>query len=279
MRLQNITSTFAILATASITAAQNITTPSNSTLNFNCSTLTDPFANYTLPYETPVRVSTAVICPNDASERDMRCRLVANLSMKVNATTNTTNIPSPMLLNSTLFRTLQARGATRSNLTAINFSLKTLAYHNQSAVLYAKPGQAAYIAFKPIKRCYSGILRTSDMCEQLDEGVTRVKQVFDGQRIDVCVPDMQWRFKNSAKPRRRREYYVASGDVEIVGISAEQARRIVEEDREREAREREERERIRGDMDEGQTGGVGRVGGSRGLIGMVILRMGVCWFL
>ncbi|KAH7371683.1 hypothetical protein BKA66DRAFT_443879 [Pyrenochaeta sp. MPI-SDFR-AT-0127] len=218
MQLQYLATSLAVFVAAS---AQNTT---DTTFNFNCSSLTSPFSssgqdvlefNYTAPSSVTYRVSEAVICPSNATVNDTTCLIEAAGRISVHATTNITEINDVSVLKSLLRRALESSGAVRSELD-IDMYLEDRVFDGLPRTHYVKPGEAAYFAFTPSMRCFNGTISTIPTCTELDETVRRTADTFNGKGLNVCIPVLRKAIKRTSK---------VEGSLGVVVISEEEARR------------------------------------------------------
>ncbi|KAH7082419.1 hypothetical protein FB567DRAFT_106287 [Paraphoma chrysanthemicola] len=219
--LTNFITFVALLAIPTLTTAQNASTPLNTPLNFNCTSLrpinpdTNPLTlNYTTFANTTLRVSKATTCPPGAASNDERCFLSPRGHLSVNATTNLTTIPDATLLASTVRSFLTSLGATDAELQRIDLSVRNTDFNTTGPRTKLDAGTSAYLAFRPRMTCFDGIFTSPSTCSDLDASARTVAEQFEGQAVRICIPDVV-----PARTRKPRRSAYLSGLVEVVSVS------------------------------------------------------------
>lgn len=230
MRINILSAIGLLIALIPSIFAQNGTL--NTPLNFNCSSLSSPHlvSNASINASSTegqltVRVSRAVICPQDARDKDPRCAVTASGSVNVSSITNATNIGNTSVLYSMVYRAFQSIGANSTELGNLTTNLERKDFSGTGKTLYVQPGQAAYMGFYPEYRCIEGIVETNEQCESIDEGLRRVSSQYSGKGIHICVPVKEARRKGSGKPSKRKTTVYAAGHIQLVNISVDEAKK------------------------------------------------------
>jgi hypothetical protein len=222
MHFLTSTPILALLALTPSVSAQISTNSSTVPLNFNCSSFNPgqngaARQNYTMLSNSTFRVSRAVVCSPTASDRDPTCTISSSGRLRINATSNATDIPDPNALHSMLYDALKSGGASTPELSRFNKYNDHLSFNGTGQTHRVEPGTAAYIGFKPNMTCYEGVVSTNESCHHVDEGVRNVKERFEGRALRICVPNV---YRRTGKATSTR----LGGMVETVEVSEEVAR-------------------------------------------------------
>lgn len=217
MRLRSLTIISTLIA---CTLAQNDTNGDNK-WSFNCSSLAPQGPsdgqdvidlNYLAPSDTTFRVSKALICPSDATDKDGRCRLEPDGHLSLNATVNVTDIPDTSIFAPMIQEILTEQGWTNLTVTLPSPIRRFDGYRSN---LWVLPGKAGYVAFTPTMRCFNGTVKTLSSCKDLEDAARRTADAFDGRALQICIPT----FKGTPKRRARLQ-----GTLAVVYTSEEEAR-------------------------------------------------------